>query len=79
VHHRRKDIVVDLTVFIMVMFLNGTPHGTPMYLLATTRDCHTEMMVVDGINRAQHDRGIRWQGVCLGNQTGETQTSSSPR
>lgn len=73
----RKGIDMEMSVFIMTMLLNGVPTGQHLHLLAMTQDCRSEIMAMEGVNQAQQQAGMQWQGVCLGHQAGSTESTGN--
>ncbi len=54
----------ELSILMVFMLLNGQPAGQTMHLLALDPDCRTELAVVEGVNRANADRGIQFIASC---------------
>lgn len=56
------------TALVFFMLVNGVPDGNTQLIETVSNNCKQEMLVIDGINKAQRDKGISLVAWC---QTGE--------
>lgn len=52
------------TALVFFMLVNGSPEGQTQRIDALTADCKTEMLIIDGINRVQANKGITFVALC---------------
>lgn len=52
-------------VLLVMMTVNGSPQGEPQRLIAMTESCRAELAMLEGINAANQNTGIRWTASCV--------------
>lgn len=57
-------------VLLVMMTINGSPHGEPQRLIAMTESCKDELAMLEGINMANQRTGIRWTASCVSDDHG---------